>query len=722
MRQIIQYQKTGKLTIEDLPAPMVRPGYLLVRNVFSLISAGTERTSVTTAQASMVGKAKARPDLVKQVLANVQREGLMATVRKVQNRLDNFKELGYSSAGVVIESGVEEFRAGDRVACGGAGFASHAEVVLVPKNLAVRLPEKVSLEAGAFVTLGAIALQGVRQADIRIGETVAVIGLGLLGLISVQLLKASGCRVVGIDVSRANFAVARSIGCDDCMLMGKDAARKVHSITRGYGTDAVIITAGTSSNEPVELALQIARRRSTVVVVGAVRMDIPRSPFYEKELEFRISCSYGPGRYDPAYELHGMDYPLGYVRWTERRNMEGVVDLLASEDLDVAPLITHRIPIDRGLEAYDLITGKTKGRYLGILVHYPGEVPPAGKLVRYKAAGIPPPAERPAGRTVFGVIGAGNFAQAYLLPPIKDLGAGLRGVTTTRSVNAGAVMTKFGFEYCSTDPIKVLEDAGLDAVLIATRHDSHALYVTAALKHGKHVFVEKPLATTDDQLAEVQRAYRASTKNRRLHLTVGFNRRYSRPVKAILEFFAERREPLVMVYRVNAGVLPPEHWVHDPAQGGRIIGEGCHFIDTMSAAAGAPVVSVSASALDGSTGHQGLAENVLITATFGDGSVGTLVYHANGAPGLGKEYLEVHGGGRTAILEDFRTVTLYDQRSTKRLKFDGTKGHSEEVREFLDVLAGKVEPTLTVESILNTTTTTFRALEALRTRTTLTVL
>ena len=362
MLQIIQYQKTGEITVDDLPAPKLRPGHVLVRNVFSLISAGTERTSVETAQASMVQKARMRPDLVRQVLDNFRREGLVATYNKVRDRLDNYKDLGYSSAGVVVESAVDDIKVGDRVACAGVGYASHAEIVSVPRNLVAKIPDEVGLDEAAFTTVAAIAMQGVRQADVRVGEQVAVIGLGLIGLITVQLLKASGCRVLGMDVSPRNFDLALTLGCDRCVISGDDAVLEAQSFTRGYGADAVVITAATTSNQPVELAIQCARKRGTVVAVGAVGMNIPRSPFYEKEISFRMSCSYGPGRYDSDYEENGQDYPLGYVRWTENRNMEAVLDMMAQRKLNVAPLITHRIPVEQGLRAYDIITGKIEER------------------------------------------------------------------------------------------------------------------------------------------------------------------------------------------------------------------------------------------------------------------------------------------------------------------------------------------------------------------------
>src|SRR5579864_1687483 len=407
--QIVQYQKTGEIRVDELPAPKLRPGRVLVRNVFSLISPGTERTSVETAQASMVQKARLRPDLVRQVLDNFNREGLLATYKKVQDRLDNFTELGYSCAGKVVESAVDDIKVGDRVACAGVGYASHAEIVSVPRNLVVKVPNAVGFDEAAFTTVAAVAMQGVRQADVRVGEQVAVIGLGLIGLITVQLLKASGCRVIGIDVAVRNFDLALTLGCDRCAISNQDAPLEVQAFTRGYGADAVVITAATNSNEPVELAIHCARKRGTVVAVGTVGMNIPRSPFYEKEINFRISCSYGPGRYDPDYEERGQDYPLGFVRWTENRNMEAVLDMMAQRKLNAGALITHRIPVEESLRAYEIITGKVQQNHLGILIQYSDASEPIAisRRVELRASSRPASARRVA----LGFIGAGNFTQ-----------------------------------------------------------------------------------------------------------------------------------------------------------------------------------------------------------------------------------------------------------------------------------------------------------------------
>ena len=712
MLQVIQYQKTGKMSIQDLPSPQMYEGGILVRNMFSVLSTGTERTSVETARASLVGKARSRPDLVKQVVGNARREGVRATYTKVMNRLDNYKELGYSSAGVVLESSVPQFKPGDRVAC--AGDAHHAEVVAIPKHLAALVPDNVSFEEAAFTTVSAIALQGVRQANVRIGETVAVIGLGLIGLIVVQLLKANGCRVVGLDISSENFKIARTMGCDLCLQSKRDAKKSVEAFTRGYGTDAVIITAGTSSSEPVELACEVSRKKSTVVIVGAVGMNIPRSPFYEKELLLTIACSYGPGRYDASYEYQGADYPLGYVRWTENRNMEAVLDLISRGALNVRSLITHRFAIRKGLEAYDLITGKKKVPSIGILLEYP-ESGPQAQSAGYPRRGTPDPSVQVSPgmtRPAVAFIGAGNFAQSYLLPALKQLNVQLRGVAVSTPVNARSVADKFGFAYCATNPDEILSDKDTNTVFIATRHDSHARFVIEALKRGKHVFVEKPLAVTREELLDISRTYKSHSGGK-VALLAGFNRRFSLPFKDIRDFFSTVQTPLVVLYRVNAGELPANHWIYRAGQGGRIIGEACHFIDCMAFLTNASPTRVFAEAPAAATSLAGARDSVSVTIRFSNGSVGNLLYLAAGDQSMGKEYCEVFGGGCTAVMDNFKEVVLWRSGKKKRITYGGGKGHAEEVKHFMDMTTGAGQSLLSVQSMIETTSATIAIGESL---------
>ena len=708
MQQIIQNQKTGELVVDSLPAPRLRSGGVLIQNAYSLVSAGTERASVKTAQASLLGKARSRPDLVRQVLDEVKRNGVVATYQKVQSRLNNYKELGYSSAGTVIASAVDDFRPGDRVACGGVGYAAHAEQIFVPRHLVAEVPEAVSLEEASFATLGAIALQGVRQADVHVGESVAVIGLGLIGLLTVQLLKASGCQVIGLDISEGNFALARKLGCDQCLVANWQSVLAVEALTRGRGTDAVIITAATKSSQPVELALQYARKKSKLVVVGAVAMNIPRSPFYEKELDVRISCSYGPGRYDAAYEEGGHDYPIAYVRWTENRNMQAVLELMAQRKLDVRSLITHRFSVADGLGAYDLIAGNSKEKYLGILIEY---APHNGHAhFDAGAANSVPQTDASPHEPVVGFVGAGNFAQAQLLPRLQQMHVRLRGVATARPVSAASTAKKFRFEYAVTNPHEILGDSSLDTVFIATRHHLHAALAMAALEAGKTVFVEKPLALSWAELEDLCKVHERSSGR----LMVGFNRRFAPLIQNLGDFFAGRSEPLTMVYRINAGYLPKEHWYHDPLQGGgRLLGEACHFIDLLSHLANAPVQSVYAECMDDAGRYR--HDNVVINLRFGNGSIGTVIYAANGDSQLPKERLEIFGQGSTAILDDFQRLELYRDRQRRVItsrKQD--KGHAEEVRRFIEAQRQGDALPISFETCVQSTAATLAARDALR--------
>lgn len=713
MLQIIQYQKTGEISVDELPAPKLRPGGVLVRNVFSLISAGTERTSVETAQASMIQKARLRPDLVRQVLDNVNREGLVATYKKVQDRLDSFKELGYSTAGVVVESAVDDIKAGDRVACGGVGYASHAEIISVPRNLIVKMPDEVGFDEAAFTTVAAIAMQGVRQADVRVGEQVVVIGLGLVGLLTVQLLKASGCRVLGMDVDTRNFDLAQTLGCDRCTISNDDALFEAQSFTRGYGADAVLVTAATTSNQPVELAIQCVRKRGKVVAVGTVGMNIPRSPFYEKEVTFLTSCSYGPGRYDAEYEEHGHDYPLGYVRWTENRNMEAVLDMMAQRKLNVRSLITHRIPVEESLRAYEIITGKAQEPYLGVLIRYSDPSVPLALSRRIDLR----LASRPASgrKAVLGFIGAGNFTQSTLLPALMKLAPRMRGLATGKPVNAKNIAKKYHFEFCATDAGEIIHDKEVNLIFVTSRHDSHAHYVAQALRAGKNVFVEKPLALNREELDSILAAYaEAEQTGTSPLLMVGYNRRFSEPARAIQRMFAGRSEPLAMHYRINAGFLPSTHWTQSPDQGGRFIGEGGHFVDLMQFLCGALPISVHAVApSDGARLYNN--DNLVVTITFADGSVGTIHYLANGSTAVEKEYLEIFGDQKTARMWNFKKLECAIGRKRSTSSFSGDKGHAAEMKALLEVFESGAGSSVSIESLTATSRVTFAAMESVRT-------
>lgn len=714
MLQVVQHRKSGVLSVAELPAPSLRGGGVLVLTKASMISSGTERASVEMSQASMLGKAQKQPHMVKQALDIAKREGVLATYKKIQTKLNSFKELGYSSAGIVLESSVTGFVPGDLVACtGGSGtgeFGTHAEMVFVPQNLVARIPEGVSFEEAAFTTLGSIALQGVRQAELRLGEYAAVVGLGLLGLITVQLLKANGCHVIGMDVTDVNFELAAKLGCDQCVLSNGDAVQAVESFTHGYGTDAVLLTAATKSNEPMELAMEFARPKSKVIVVGDVGLTIPRPPFFTKEIDVRISCSTGPGRFDAEYEQKGIDYPVGYVRWTEKRNSEAILNLIAQKKLNVADLITHNFPIAEATKAYDLITGKIQERYLGVVITYP-ERPASVRSVKtiHDHAHLTSAQDG----VVVGFIGAGMFAEQHLVPHLRSFGARLRGVANSRPVSAMSAGKKFGFEFHSTDTGEVFRDPSINTVFIATRHDSHARYVVDALKHRKHVFVEKPLTVTEEQLDQVRETYREASAHYSPALMVGFNRRFSTPFSDMKAFFRGRNEPFAITYRVNALKLPPGYWIYEENQGGRIIGEGCHFIDCMQFLTEARPTRVFATSLQSANVKEESSDTVSASISYSDGSVCTLIYTANGDSALPREYCEVYSGGRVAVMNNFREVSFYNGSRRRTKKYDGSMGHREEVQHFLDMITGKTKPTVSFESVCDTTLATIRIMESL---------
>ncbi len=709
MKQVIQSFKTGRMSVEEVPAPIVRSGGVLVQNRCSLISAGTERMTVDMARKSLIGKAKERPDLVRQVLDKVQRDGLLETLRAVRGRLDSDVPLGYSCAGVVLEVGKDalEFKAGDRAACAGAGYANHAEVVFVPKNLAVKIPEGLDDERAAFVTLGAIAMQGLRVGEVMLGERVGVIGLGLIGQIVVQLLTAAGCQVFGIDLVPDRAALALRMGAVRAESGSvEEVAAAVEAFTEGRGLDAVLIAAATGDNGPVTLAGDISREKGRVVVIGAVKMDIPRQAYYQKELDLRLSRSYGPGRYDPGYEERGVDYPFGYVRWTERRNMEAFLDLLARGRIDVGPLITHRFRVEDALQAYDLIL---EGREpsLGILLTYnrPAE------MLRGTKVSLNTEVSRPRGPEVgVSLIGAGNFAQGTLLPALKRIGqVRLRGVVSAGGLHARAAGRRFGFDYCASDADEVLRDEESDAVLITTRHHTHAKLACRALAAGKQTFVEKPLALNEAELQGVLSAARQSG----CMLTVGFNRRFAPLVARLKGHFEGRAEPLTMSYRINAGPIAAENWIQNPAEGGgRIVGEVCHFVDLMCHLTGARPDVVYAQAVASTLP---IPDTLNVHLRFEDGSVGSICYWSNGDPSYPKEYLEVFSGGRVAVLDDFRTLICIRDGRKRRIRERQDKGHRAELRAFIEAVRKGSEAPIPLRDAAAVTLATFSIHESLRT-------
>lgn len=693
--------------MEDVPVPTPREGQALVRIESSLVSAGTERMIVEFAEKSLVGKARSRPDLVKQVLDKAKREGLVPTAQAAFNRLDQPMALGYSSAGTVVALGKNTpgLKVGQRVACAGMNYAVHAEYNVVPRNLITPLPKNVDFESASFTTLGAIAMHGFRLAEPQLGETVAVIGMGLLGLLTAQIAAAAGCQVLGVDIDPARLKLASSLGLQ--AVSRKNAVESSQAFTANRGFDVILICADTKSNDPVELAGVIARDRARVVATGAVGLNFPRKVYYEKEISFINSRSYGPGRYDVNYEENGVDYPIGYVRWTEGRNFESVLDLMAGGKLQVKPLITHRFPIEQAAQAYEVITGKTKEKFLGVVLNYPQSVEVFGssKVIRFNV-----PTFEPATCNL-GVLGAGLFANAVLLPAVKKAGdTQLVGIASAGGLHAQHSGKKFGFQYATSSEEEILNDPKINTVAILTRHDSHADLVVKALKAGKHVFVEKPLAITSEQLSVISKQLR---KTDNYLLMTGFNRRFAPLAQQLKSSIVNRQSSMYIHYRVNAGYIPLNHWTQDPEiGGGRIIGESCHFVDFITFLVGEAPISVTAHSLP--DGGKYREDNVSMTFTFPDGSIGVVDYLANGDKSFPKERVEVFCGGQVSVLDDFVSLeTVRDGRKT-RAKGAQDKGHVAEWRAFAKSIREGGEPPIPYEQLIGVTKSAFAAVESIR--------
>jgi predicted dehydrogenase/threonine dehydrogenase-like Zn-dependent dehydrogenase len=721
MKQLLQDARTGELKVAEVPAPQLLPGCVLVRVVASLVSAGTERASAEFASKSLLAKAKARPDLVRDVLAKLRRDGLASTLQIVRSRLDQPQSLGYSSAGVVVAigAGITDINVGDRVACAGAGFAVHAEFDCVPRMLVAKFSESreasaqvsrnISYEEAAFGTVGAICLHGIRTAEVALGDTVAVMGLGLLGQITVQLLKAAGCRVFGMDLLRQRADLAIGSGAEAVCTSAPEFRDLCFQKTGGVGVDSVLITAETPSSEPVNLAAELSRDRAIVVAVGTVGMELKRRLYYEKELDFRISRSYGPGRYDAAYEQKGCDYPIGHVRWTETRNLQAFLQFIAEGKLNLPSLITHRFPIEQSTRAYDLITGSTGEPFLGALITYAGAesgmAPNLSETIPIGAAGPSP------GSIGLGVLGAGSFAESTLLPALKAIpGVSFIGVCNATGPRSRNAAEKFGFSYCSNSENDLLQDPRIKAVLIATRHNLHASQSLRALRSGKAVFCEKPLCLNEGELGALVCATStcAPAQENAPLLMVGFNRRFAPMAIQMKQFLSDVHEPLAIHYRVNAGYIPADHWVNDPEQGGgRILGEVCHFVDFLCFLAGACPIEVQAQTV-GNPGQYSM-DNVVATLKFANGTLGTISYLASGDKSAAKERVEVFGGGSVAILEDFRWLELVrnGRKQITRARWAQNKGHKAEMQAFVDALQGKTSP-IPFEQIVGSTLATLR--------------
>ncbi|MFQ5942227.1 MAG: bi-domain-containing oxidoreductase [Anaerolineales bacterium] len=700
MKQVVQDLRSDQPEVLEVPVPSPAPGTVLIRTMASFVSAGTERTVIEFAGKGMIGKARARPDLVSQTLDKVRRDGLLSTLQAVRSRLDQPLPLGYSSAGVIEEvgEGITALSPGDRVACAG-GHAVHAEFAVVPEKMIARLPTSVDYESGAAATLGSIALHAFRLTEVQVGERVAVIGLGVLGQLAQQIARAAGCEALGVDVDAARVELARGIG--GSATTREQAVEIGSSFTGGTGFDAVLVCAHSDDNDPLELAAALARDRATVVLVGVVGMEIPRKQYYEKELKFTVSRSYGPGRYDPTYEESGIDYPIGYVRWTEGRNIESFLELVAANKIQVEPLITHRFPVERAEEAYQLIAEGSGQPTLGVLLTYAEQARKARRLALSGRA-------RKDRVVSLGVFGAGNFAKNVTFPILKGLSdVELVGLATASGISATDVGKRYGFTYATTESAEVVRDESVNTVAVLTRHHLHAKQVTEALGAGKHVFCEKPLSIDAEGLEGVIDALKSAEGL----LTVGYNRRFAPMSIQMRDFLSQAGEPLSIHYRVNAGPLPNDHWVNDPDQGGgRIIGEACHYIDYLIFLIGALPQAVQAEGISSAQG-----DNVHMVARFPDGSIGTVDYLTGGDRAFPKERVEAFGGGRVAVLDDFRSLELVSGGKVNRSSARQDKGHRAIWRAFTSAIRQGDSPPIPYPELIGVTQTTFAAVESLRT-------
>ena len=698
MKQVMQDLKTGDTFLEKTPCPSLGKDALLIQTINSLVSAGTERMLVDFGKGNLIQKARQQPDKVKQVLEKVQTDGLMPTVDAVRNKLDTPLPLGYCNVGHVLGSRAEGFMVGERVISNG----KHAEVVSVPKNLCAKIPDSVDDESAAFTVIGAIALQGIRLIKPTLGETVVVTGLGLIGLVAVQLLRAHGCRVLGLDFDPVKLAIAKQFGAEVVDLaQGQDPIVIAEKYSRGRGVDAVLITASTDSNEPIHQATTMCRKRGRIVLVGVVGMEMSRADFYEKELSFQVSCSYGPGRYDEEYEEKGGDYPVAFVRWTEQRNFEAVLDMMADGRIDMKPLISHRFKLADVADAYEVISS---GNPLGVMLEYPSQVAEAvtQQVVRLNVAPT-----LNATKAVIGFIGAGNYASSVLVPAFETTGARLKSIASATGVSSVHVGKKHGLEEATTDTEALLLDPSVSALVISTRHNSHAKWVRAGLEQGKHIFVEKPLVLTRTELEELSEYY--SGLEVRPILMVGFNRRYSPLVKKIKLLLSGKIEPKNLIMTVNAGEIPADHWTQDTnIGGGRIIGEGCHFVDLLRYVVGAPIESITAVAM-----ASACKDSVMIQLRFKDGSIGSINYLANGSKAFPKERLEVFCGGSILELDNFRSLKGFGWQGFKSERlWRQDKGQKPCVQAFVDAIdSGKADNLIALDELVEVTNACFDVME-----------
>lgn len=699
MKQIIQSFKTGDTTLEDVPAPQAKRGQVLIQTTRSLVSLGTERMLVEFGKSNLISKARQQPDKVKQVLDKIKTEGLLPTLEAVFNKLGEPLPLGYCNVGRVIAvgEGVAEFQVGDRVASNG----QHAEFVSVPKNLVAQIPDGVSDEEAAFTVIGSIGLQGIRLCNPTFGETVVVTGLGLIGLLTAQMLLANGCRVIGIDIDQSKLDLAQQWGVLTINPKQSDVVKEVTDLTNGVGADGVIITASAKNNDIISQAAQMSRKRGRIVLVGVIGLNLSRAEFFEKELSFQVSCSYGPGRYDEDYEQRGNDYPLPFVRWTEKRNFEAILQSIASGKLYVKPLITEQIPLEDYMKIYGEI-GSSKS--IASLLTYPLEHQPSPShtigLTDKSFAGS---------KGVLGVIGSGNFTKMTMLPALKNSGAQYKYIASQGGVSGTAMAQKHGFSHSTTNYLDILKDEEVDLVLITTRHNLHAPMVIESLKAGKHVFVEKPLALNSEELEEIIKTHQKGNSS----LTVGFNRRFSPhaiKMKSVLG-----SAPMNVIATMNAGNIPANVWVHDmKVGGGRIIGEACHFMDLITYLTGSKIKAVCMNAMG--VNPQENTDSASILLQYDNGSTGVINYFANGSKSYSKERVEVYSQERTLVMDNFRTTKGYGFKGFSKLKTKLDKGHKNQFHSLVKAIQQGGAPLIPMDELVNTTKASFAAIESLKTR------
>jgi len=706
MLQLTLNLKSGKMEFLKVPFPALSKGNVLVRNHYSVISAGTEGKTAKDARLSYVGKARSRQKEVKQVIELAKSQGLISTYKAVMNKLNTPSALGYSCAGEVIAigEGVSDYKIGDLVACGG-GSAVHAEVVSVPKNLCVRIPDDVDLKEAAFATIAAISIQGIRQADLRLGENCVIIGLGLIGILTVQLLNAAGIQTIGIDTDPRRIKMAKQTGIILALERNsKNLEQIILNQTAGHGTDVVIITAGTTSLDPIELGGTLCRKKGKVVIVGSVPTGFSRANYYKKELDLRMSTSYGPGRYDANYEEKGIDYPYGYVRWTENRNMLAFLQLLKDEKLNINKLISHEFAFGKAPEAYQMILEKSEP-FIGIVLKYDAKKK-TEKLIKLKEGKFSPK------EVNVGFIGAGSFAQNFLLPTVHKIG-NMIGLADAQSSTTRIVADKYHFQYATGNADDIIADDKINTIFIATPHNLHSEYVLKAIKQGKNVFVEKPLAMTIEELEEIKASYLSIPPSDLPHLMVGFNRRFAPHIQKIKKLFPEN-DAKAINYRINAGTIPADHWIHDQEiGGGRIIGEVCHFVDLCMYITGSKIMSIAANVM---STPQNLMDTLVVNISFANGSIASISYFSNGNRAVNKEYLEVFYANQVAIIDDFKKMSVFSEHQTKMNLSKKDKGHDEEVKKFISSIKEGKESPISFDEIYLSTLATFKIIESIKNR------